>query len=285
MTEPLDWGLISDISKSREEFEQFGHFHWDFYSELEYLRHQIYDSLKESLREKTKAFEFSGWQRAVKYKYSLAPLSTKGSQADPGGRFNIGAISPSRFPVFPALYLARDKKTALAEVLGRADSNEGALKPEELALTNTSSISIVSVSGKLESVLQIGDQKNLEGFVNCIKDFKLSGRLVLRARKLGLGPPRLIRTTEYLLAELQTRRWREWPTLFDVPSCPQIFGRIALDAGIEGILYTSVLTGEASLVVFPQCFQNSSAFVELDDPPPSEAVQKRIDRETYKNFL
>lgn len=66
---------------------------------------KFYDALKSSLREVAAPFEFSAWQRAVKYRYSLAPLSTKGSLVDPGGRFNIGAIDPSRFPLFPALLL------------------------------------------------------------------------------------------------------------------------------------------------------------------------------------
>ena len=120
--EPLDWGLVSDISSSREKYERLAQ---------------------------------------LKYKYSLAPLSTKGSQTDPGGRFNIGAIDPTHFPVFSALYLAADKKTALAEILGRDVSVGGALSSEELALTKPCSVTAVSVSGNLESVLDIGETKNL----------------------------------------------------------------------------------------------------------------------------
>jgi hypothetical protein len=99
---------------------------------------------------------------------------------DPGGRFNIGAIDPSRFPVFPALYFASDKKTALAELLGRGGPVDS-LTPEELALTKSTSITVVSVSGKLESVLDIRDSKNLVGFINLIKDFKVSSKLITKA--------------------------------------------------------------------------------------------------------
>jgi RES domain len=161
--EPLDFGLIADIPKSEEHFERLAQLHWEFYSELAFLRNQIYDSLKGSLRERAGPFEFPEWQRAVKYRYCLVPLSTKGSLSDPGGRFNIGAIDPSRFPVFPALYLASDKKTALAELLGR-DGPADSLTPEELALTKPTSITVVSVSGKLESVLDVRDAKNLASF-------------------------------------------------------------------------------------------------------------------------
>jgi hypothetical protein len=281
--EPLDFGLIADIPKSKEHFGRLAQFHWEFYSELAFLRNQIYDSLKGSLRERAGPFQFSGWQRAVKYRYSLVPLSTKGSLSDPGGRFNIGAIDPSRFPVFPALYLASDKKTALAELLGR-DGPADSLTPEELALTKPTSITVVSVSGKLESVLDVRDEKNLASFVNLVKDFKLSSGLIMKARRLGF-PAKVVRDTNQLVKEFQMSKWREWPMGFDVPSSSQIFGRIVLDAGIEGILYESVLTHSLCSAIYPQNFQNSSSYIELDGPCPSETIHKRIDSTTFRNFV
>src|SRR6266852_6330446 len=181
--EVLDSGQISDILQSKVRFEQLVEFHWDYYSELAFQRNQIREQLKSSLREKAQTFEFSKWQRIVRYKYSLAPLSTKGSLTDPGGRFNIGELDRTRYRVFPALYIAADKGTALAEVLGR-DESTGSFTPEELALTKPDSITTVSVSGKLESVIDIRDGNNLAGFVGLIKDFRLSGSLVRKARKL-----------------------------------------------------------------------------------------------------
>ncbi len=74
------------------------------------------------------------------------------------------------------------------------------------------------------------------------------------------------------------------PMQVDVPANPQIFGRIALDAGIEGIIYASVLTRKDCLAVYPQNFLNSSAFVELDDLAP-EGVPRRIDSTNYKDFI
>ena len=110
--EIIDSGRIGDIAKFKKLYQERAQFHSEYYSELEYLRSQIYDELKSSLLERAQPFEFLNWQRAVKYKYSLVPLSAKGSLADPGGRFNVGAIDASRFPMFAALYLASDKKTA-----------------------------------------------------------------------------------------------------------------------------------------------------------------------------
>lgn len=280
--ELLDSGLIGDIAKSKQFFEQKAQFNWEYYSELAYLRNQIYDRLKSSLSEAASPFEFSTWQRAVKYKYSLAPLSTKGSLADPGGRFNIGGIDPARFPVFPALYLASNKKTALAELLGRSGPTNN-LTPEDLALANPTSITILSVSGKLESALDIRIPKNLTAFVSLIRDFKLSNKLARKAKSLGLQP-RLVRHASSLVKELQSPRWREWPMGYDVPAPAQIFGRIVLDAGIEGILYDSVLTNSPCCAIFPQNFSNSSSYVELDGPCPPETTHKRIDCNTFTNF-
>lgn len=105
----LESGRISDILKSKAYFEQLVEFHWQYYSELAFQRNQIREQLKSCLREKACPFQCSRWQRVVKYRYSLSPLSTKGSLVDPGGRFNVGEIDRTRYPVFPALYLACDK--------------------------------------------------------------------------------------------------------------------------------------------------------------------------------
>jgi len=282
--EPLEHGLISDIPTSKARYEQLLQFHWQFYSHLAYLRNQIYESLRNALRERTTSFEFSRWQRAVKYKYSLNPLSTQGSLSDPGGRFNIGTIDTTRYPPFSALYLASDKGTALAELLGR-DGGGGSLTPEELALTKAESVAAVSVSGILESALDIRERNSLVSFVNLIRDFKLPKTLITQARKLGLPTLWLIRTVGQLTKELRRADWRSWPMRFDVPSPSQIFGRIVLEAGIEGILYSSVLTEKACLALYPQNFQNSPSYVELDDPLPAENIPGRIDAATFRNFL
>jgi len=146
----LESGRVSDIIKSKKLYEDLVEFHWRYYSELAFQRRRIREELNSSLRNAAAAFQFSGWQRVVKYKYSLDPLSAKASLFDPGGRFNVGAIDPTRYPMFPALYLAADKGTALAEVIGR-DKDVGSLTPEQLALTKPDSISAVSVTGKLEA--------------------------------------------------------------------------------------------------------------------------------------
>ncbi|HXY79144.1 MAG TPA: RES family NAD+ phosphorylase [Candidatus Bathyarchaeia archaeon] len=273
--EPLDSGFVSDIPKSRALFEQLRQFHWEYYSALAYLRSRVYDSLKTSLRDRAKPFVFSKWQRAVKYKYALEPLGTNGSLVDPGGRFNIGEIDTTRYPVFPALYVASDKGTALAELLGRTTSGT-LLTPEEVALTKPDSIAAVSVSGHLEAVIDVCDGSDLGAFVALIKGFRLPSRLTSEARRLHFSIE-IITTVPKLIEVLHAPNWREWPTLYDTPAASQIFGRISLDAQLDGILYRSVLTEKPSLAVFHQNFQNSSSYIELDDPAPPELVRRRLD--------
>jgi len=279
----LESGSISDIFKSKARFDALVEFHWQYYSELAFQRTQIREQLKNSLRGKAAPFEFQNWQRIVRYKHSLNPLSTRGSVTDPGGRFNVGQIDPARYPVFPALYIASDKGTALAEVLGR-EQNTGSLTPEELALTKPDSITAVSVSGKLESVLEIRERGNLLPFVNLIKGFKVSKSLVLKARKLRFLLD-LVKTPKVLGDVLEQRNWREWPMLYDVPSTCQVFGGIVMNAGIEGILYNSAITQRECLAIFPQNFLNSSSFLELDDEPPSAEVQRRVDSTNFDSIL
>ena len=99
-----------------------------------------------------------------------------------GGRFNIGEIDTNRFAVFAGLYLASDKGTALTELLGRPDILGQPLTAEELALTRPTSITVVSVSGDLESVLNVCKEENLAGFVNLIKGFRLADSGARRSR-------------------------------------------------------------------------------------------------------
>jgi len=278
----LDSGSLSGIVESKAFFGDLVEFHWQYYSELLFQRNQIREQLKSALRAKAQPFEFENWQRVVKYKYSLDPLSAKGSLVEPGGRFNVGQIDPARYTVFPALYIASDKGTALSEALGR-EQNNGSLTPEEVALTKPDSITAVSVSGKLESVFDVRERSNLAPFVNLIKNFKVSKSLVIKARRLQF-PLQLVTTTKELGAVLDQRNWREWPMVYDVPSTCQVFGGLVMNAGIEGILYNSAITKRECLAVFPQNFLNSSSFLELDDAVPSETVQRRIDSSNFGGF-
>lgn len=285
----LDQFSVQDIKKWAAFKDEILKFHWDYYSSLAYQRSKILDEIKKSLLGAVqKKFEFSKWQRTVKYKYSLNPLSIEGSLKDPGGRFNIGDINPSQFPPFPALYLTCDKDTALQEFLSQkipAEKANAKLTPFDFALTNQASISIVSLSGSLHSIINLGEPEKLQSFNNLIKDFATPSNLQEAAKKIGLPEPDLIRTVSKLIDCLLTPDWRAWPVQFDVPFSSQIFGQLAAEAGIEGILYPSKFTGKDCLAVFPQNFDSlSGSFVQLDGELPPGIKISRLDAKTWNEM-
>ena len=279
----LEQGSLSDLQAAKRKVRQIIEYHWSYYSELAYQRKAIEPEISRILNEASFSdFSFKGWQRSVKYKYGLHPFSTLGSLNDPGGRFNIGDINPQAIPTFPALYLAYDKDTALQETLGQVEVPGSDLSSQDIALTSSGSITIFSVSGHLDKVFDVRKAKNLKKFVDLIKKFKLSKQLIGIARQLGEPLPDLIAKSSILHKNLQEPGWRNWPMRFDIPSASQIFGQLVFFAGIEGILYKSKLTGKDCLAIYPDNFEKSDSYIELDDDPPSSKVPTRMDSSNWK---
>ncbi len=258
-------------------------YHWDYYSELAIQRDKIKDQLNEVLLEKVlRNYQVTNWQRAVKYKYSLHPLSCVGS-LKMSGRFNYGEDIGSNFGPFPALYLASDKDTALQETLGQElQASDAPLSAQELALSNPQSETIVSLSGELETVFELKNSKNIAKFVNLTKSFKVSPALKSDAKKLGLANPSVAVTAKPLFDSMMEKDWRSQYMLFDSPFNGQIFGHILYEAGINGVLYNSKSTKKDCLAVFPLTFENSNCYLKIDDDLPLEKVPKRIDSSNYK---
>jgi hypothetical protein len=281
----LETGNLLDLRKAKRKTAAYLNYFWNYYSELAYQRSQIRDELHQALNEAcTKDYKFQRWQRAVRYKYSLDPLSTGGSVRGIGSRFNIGEDFSLNLPCFSALYLARDKDTALQETLGQVVVDNSELSPREIALTSPQSETIVSVSGQLETVFDIRTSASLRRFTNLIKNFKLSRSLIGQARRLGERAPELVTVPSKLRESLVEENWRAPPRLFDVPSNSQIFGHLVFTAGIEGVLFPSKLTGKNCLAIFPQNFVRTSSFVELDDPVPQEVEVTRIDSSNIESI-
>lgn len=272
---------LAELRENKARTEAVLQFYWEHYAELAFERQKTHTELLASLRNSCLLnFEFKHWQRAVKYKYCLHPLSTVGSLSDPGGRFNIGDLNPD-VPQFPALYLAEDKETALQEVLGQP-AVDSRLDSMELALTNKQSISLISLSGRLDRVFDLREAGALGEFVNIIKHFKFSKELAAAAAALGLAKPQTLRDVEAVWESLLAADWRNQPALFDVPANPQIFGSLLYQAGIEGVVYPSKLNGKACLAMFPRRFAQSNSYVELDDEVPHPCVPKRVDETNWK---
>ena len=279
----LETGTLAEMKGAKKRTERFLKYHWDFNTELLQQRRQIEDELKQTLNENClHDFEFQGWQRAVKYKYSLHPLSTIGSLFDPGGRFNIGDVNPAAFPQFPALYIAMDKKTAFAEALGQDKDEDSELSAFDFALCKPQSETIVSVSGNLEQVFDLRSSSYLRKFTNLIKGFRFSENIYKQANALGIDPPEIIKTPGQLQKSLLDENWRSEPMLYDIPANSQFFGHLIYLSSIEGIIYPSKMTGADCLAIFPRNFRNTSSFIQMDDEPPNDTVPTRIDADTWR---
>jgi hypothetical protein len=281
----LERGTVEELIATKKSTKDLLALHWALYSALAYQRGRIDPELRQALAESCKHdFEFDKWQRVVTYKYSLDPLSMKGSITGVGGRFNMGELVNPNLPRFPALYVASDRATAMLERFGPRRPDGADLSGLDLALTAKDSVSIVAVSGRLERYLDIGDGASLKPFVDLIKGFKLPQHVRQMARKRGEPSPEIVRTPAKLVESLLASNWRASPMLLDVPANSQIFGHIAYEAGIDGIVYPSVRGDGECVAVFPRSFEKTESFVELADNPPREDARRRIDATNCTEF-
>jgi len=279
----LETGTLASIRAAKKATAELLKYQWNYYSELARQRNLIQDQIKQALIQTCISYELNKWQRAIKYKYGLHPLSMIGSLTFIGGRFNTGSGVNTEVPIFPGLYLAKDKDTALQEHLGQETVPNGSkLTPSERALTNPSSETIVSVSGKLDKVFDLINPKNLTPFIELIKNFKLSHELILEAKKLKIEKPGIVKTASKLHETLLIHDWRNLPSNYDVPANSQIFGHLVYSSGIEAILYPSKLTGKPCLVVFPRNFIGTESYIALDDETPHFKVPNRIDASNWR---
>jgi len=76
----LESGSVKDIERYRRAADAVAEFHWRFYAELAFQRSLIETDLIDVIsRAANGPYPFNQWQRAVKWKYSLDPLNTRGS--------------------------------------------------------------------------------------------------------------------------------------------------------------------------------------------------------------
>lgn len=224
---------------------------------------------------------FEGWSRIIDWQYNLAPLSVAGSLKRTGGRFNIGGgIDIASFTPFPALYVAENYETAYRERFAQSSG----IQPEglsgiEFALRSPDSFTHIALRGQLENVLDVANGPALKPFTDVLAKFALPGAVRALYRRMNpRRPPWLVRTPRMLQQQLLDPYWRGAPMQFDLPSNSQIFGRLAVAAGIHGIRYTSSRQGGGHcLALFPQNWRSSSSFVEVIGVPPPEARLTRID--------
>lgn len=281
----LDELSAHDIKKWMKHYNEIADYCWDHFSYFAHKRSRIYEDLKNALRVNTQAFKFNNWRRIIDNRFFNEPLSSQGSILHfPGGRFNIGDIDPIKFPRFGALYLAEDTATALREKLG--------LKPKEFIdgltaeeINVAGNISNFVVRGNLTYVLDIQNDDSLKDFFELISKIHLPTQFISRAAKLNISPMRDASNVHELIQTFLRSDWNIMPTQFDVPANPQILGQLAHSAGIEAILYPSVKTKQKCLAIYPENFKNTDAYIELEGEISDLIVNRRIDQNTYQNFI
>jgi hypothetical protein len=212
----LESGSIKDIRRAKELTNELLKYQWAYYSELARQRNEIQDKIQQAVIQTCIPYELNHWQRAVKYKYGLHPFSTVGSLSFIGGRFNTGKGVNTEVPHFSGLYIAENKDTALQEHLGQVKHDQ--LTPREVALTNPASETIVSISGRIDKVFDLTNEKNLLPLIELIKDFKFSSEFKKFSKKLGFTSPQIIKTPELLIQTLLTPDWRQLPSNYDIPA-------------------------------------------------------------------
>jgi hypothetical protein len=223
-----------------------------------------------------------GWTRIVDYKYSHEPLSAIGS-LHVSGRFNVGRdVDPEAFPVFSALYVAEDYDTAYAEKFsaGRQASGKESLAGHELSLRTTGSFSAVRVKGVLHNAFDLRNARTLRTFASIVGKFELSSELKEMAEIVGNQGPYVARAPADFKKSFLTENWRFGPMQYDLPSNPQIFGRLLLDAGFDAVVYPSTKGAGDCVAVFIDNLVASESFLELADDAPSEVKMKRLDKDT-----
>ena len=283
VTHLLEEGTVESLTKGKQLSQDNLKYQWDFYSELAFQRGVIQDKLLIAIAQSCLTdFKFNSWQRVIGWKYSHHPLCTLGSIKQYGGRFNIGEdISQANtLKTFQALYLAKDQATGQVEAFGSQVSSEK-LTVEDVALTNKASYSCISISGSLDKVIDLTKKSSLTKFVRLISSFTIPQSIYDSAKRLGIPQPTLINTTTLLLESFLSSSWRKEPAQFDIPANSQIFGQLAHQAGIDGILFRSTKTGKKCLAVFPPNFGSGSSSLEVDDEPPEIWIPKIINLNNF----
>jgi len=259
---------------------------WDHYSYFANQRSKILDELKGSLVKKIKSFCFENWSRIVSYKYTLDPLSAKGSVFSIGGRFNIGNIDQMKFSIFPALYVSKTVDTAFKERYGlySSEKKSSGLTAEEFALGGNDTI--IKVSGKINQILDLSESNILYDFFQSIRKIKLPRSFIRRAKCLNIQPMFSVPSLKSLMKTILEPNWRQMPMHFDIPSNSQILGQIAHAAGIEGIVYPSRMSDkDKCIAIYPERFSNSDSFVEIIGEVAPENKNRRLDSNSYIDFL
>lgn len=244
------------------------------------LRSKLCDALKQA---GGIPLDLRSWARAVKYQYSLQPLSCAGSLQSVGGRFNAGfELDDNTLNPWPALYIAEDFETSYREMyqLASTDLTEG-LKPDELALEHAVGLTAIFLNGRMENVFDLTSFVTLNSVGKIFRDVKMPKEASQLAKKLKISDSNkiMIQNGQQLHTAIVKNNWRVWPIQFGIPAPSQTMAELIKAAGYEGILYPSSKGPGRCLVVFPENLSDTS-HIKLIGPAPSASTITRLDSNT-----
>jgi hypothetical protein len=218
----------------------------------------------------------------VDYQYSDQPLSAAGSIRSIGGRFNVGeGLNPKLNP-FHGLYIAEDPDTAFREYFGDARNGLAAL---DLALTPRKSYSSVCLSGVLHNVLDVTTPAQLKSFCEAYRHFTINPRYKNLLAGTNIRPLTIAADPGMLLHTMQAANWRELGMQLGIPSNSQVFGRLAFEAGYDGIIYQSARKGRRCACIFLENLKHSETTISIADPVPSTETIVTLDSTTWPKLI
>ena len=276
---------FDELRQNTQQRKKYTDFLWKEYSYYENKRSELSSEIKNSLMDVAYSNSNESYFRIVEKSYSDNPLSMVGSQKQLGGRFNFGEIDPSRFPVFPCLYIAYDHKTAKAEKFSSSKERIGLSFRRENLSTTSASYTLFKVSYELEFIIDVMDKNSLKNFINIIGKIQPSSSLKKLGKSLGISDRKSIKNFDVFQTGIKDKNWRFTPRIYKVPSVSQTFGHIVKMAGIQGIFYKSQHTPKNCLAIFPENFNNhQKGHVKLMNEVPSGTITE-LNKDTWKRLV
>jgi hypothetical protein len=257
-----------DLARSRSHGTRIAAYNTQLFYELEGQRAAHAEEIRAALQSiPGVTVSVDGWCRQVKARYALSPLSCAGSLIA-SGRFNYGNDLDTRFPRFPALYIAEDRATAHCEMFQLATEVPGRLSAEEMNFQPRQSIATYALAGTVHQVFDLTKTENLASFMEVTRHFTLSSELRKMEKAFGLPARQVAQSPEQLISTIMDLNWRAYPMYADIPANSQILGSLLQDAGFEAVLYNSMRRdGGHAMAVFPGTFPNSLSIVRALDAP------------------
>ena len=271
----------AELLRSRSHASRVTDYNTKLFYELEGQRAAHADAIRTALQSVPgTAVAVDDWCRQVKARYVLTPLSCAGSLIT-SGRFNYGNDLDTRFPRFPALYIAENRATAHSEMFQLATEPAGKLTAEDMNFQPGQSIAAYALRGTVQQVFDLTRPETLQPLIDVTRDFTLSSELRRMEKAIGIPTRQVARTTEQLMLTIMDRDWRTYPMYADIPANSQVLGSLLQDAGFEAVLYPSMrLAGGRAMAIFPRCFANTTSIVRVKGAP-AEARRTELSAATY----